>query len=49
MFTSPNKRFSTLLFTLAFAMLLACFSVHPPNAAAGDFDEGLGKAYPEKF
>ena len=49
MFTSPNKRFSTLLFTLAFAMLLACFSVHPPNAAAGDFDEGLGKLTQRNF
>lgn len=49
MFTSPNKRFSTLLFTLAFAMLTACFAVHLPNAAAGDFDEGLEKLTQRNF
>nr|WP_319494604.1 urea ABC transporter permease subunit UrtB [uncultured Desulfobacter sp.] len=49
MFTSPNKRFSTLLFTLAFAMLTACFSVYSPNAAASAFEEGLEKLTQNNF
>jgi urea transport system permease protein len=49
MFTSPNKRFSALLFTLAFAMLSACFAVHPPNAVANDFNEGLEKLTQRNF
>ena len=49
MFTSPNKRFPALLFTLAFAMLTACVWVHPPNAAASDFDEGLKKLTQRNF
>lgn len=49
MCTSPKNRFSVLIFTLAFAMVTASFTVLPANAAAKTFDEGLEKLTQKNF
>ena len=49
MCTSQKNRFPVLLFTLAFAMVTACFTVLPANAAAKTFDEGLEKLTQKNF